>query len=885
MRARSRLFALSCGIVISSWGCGGKGSPSQLPGPDGGSGVIDAGDDGGVNRDDAGGTGSDPEPDGGGVVCAEPLTPIDQDPARAPEPDPALAGQTHQFFTLRVEDKDGNPLRGAQLTTVTKVVLTTDDNGVAAFYEPGLMGQRVYFHVTHPGYEHPADGFGNRGGAVEAVEGGSATFVLERKTGDMPPPQGDLQSRLLAGPVPTAQDCFAFRFVDAASGRGVPLVRVQAFAEEHWSDSQGFIAYCHPDHLDETVNFEIFSYGYGLPGGWTSASILTERGGSQTIALERKMVAERLYRITGTGIYRDSVLLGLTTPLEQPLLNGLVAGSDTAATTIYRGKVFWIWQDTDRIGYPLGNFRGTSAVSDLEQAGGLSPHVGVNLTYFVNPDGFAKPISEDFPPQGPVWMAGLVSLPDATGEERLFASYVKVEGLNAPLDAGVMRFDDETKEFKRVVTNLLEEGFVHPDGHAFKFAHDDGEYVYYPGRLRIPATAEAIMDRTTYEQFSPYGPDNSSNLMVDTDGKLDYAFRPNARHVTSELLRNAGIGREQDLDGHDVDIATGKGLVILSPSVVWNPYRQRFLRISQALGPMGDLYHAEADTPMGPWVYAQRVIEHPGYTFYNPFHHPEFDQDGGRVIFLEATYVDSFTTPKPVPTPRYNYNQVMYRLALDDPRLTVPVAFYQVEGEFLTNRELSEEGDGLIASFFAYDRPAEAALPVAWSGAACEPRTLELSPDPKSRPLFYAFPPDATPSSHHVALYEYRHPDGRRVYDTEDADLPEFERQAAPLAYVWKNPVRVKLPVRAYLAGPLARAGEDQCVTEGTRVTLDGSQSKPGDAPLVRYVWSIPNAEPCAVLEGEKVTVDLPRGLHSIELTVIDERGRKSSDTVLVRVD
>ena len=40
----------------------------------------------------------------------------------------------------------------------------------------------------------------------------------------------------------------------------------------------------------------------------------------------------------------------------------------------------------------------------------------------------------------------------------------------------------------------------------------------------------------------------------------------------------------------------------------------------------------------------------------------------GRIIFLEGTYTDSFTNA-PTRTPRYNYNQIMYRLDLDDQRL------------------------------------------------------------------------------------------------------------------------------------------------------------------------------------------------------------------------
>ena len=54
-----------------------------------------------------------------------------------------------------------------------------------------------------------------------------------------------------------------------------------------------------------------------------------------------------------------------------------------------------------------------------------------------------------------------------------------------------------------------------------------------------------------------------------------------------------------------------------------------------------------------------------------PTQHPFFDQDGGRVIYFEGTYTNTFSG-NPMPTPRYEYNQIMYRLDLSDPRLKMP---------------------------------------------------------------------------------------------------------------------------------------------------------------------------------------------------------------------
>ena len=59
------------------------------------------------------------------------------------------------------------------------------------------------------------------------------------------------------------------------------------------------------------------------------------------------------------------------------------------------------------------------------------------------------------------------------------------------------------------------------------------------------------------------------------------------------------------------------------------------------------------------------------HDFYNPTQHPWFDREGGRVIYLEGSYVNTFSG-NPHPTPYYEYNQIMYRLDLSDPRLKLP---------------------------------------------------------------------------------------------------------------------------------------------------------------------------------------------------------------------
>ena len=99
--------------------------------------------------------------------------------------------------------------------------------------------------------------------------------------------------------------------------------------------------------------------------------------------------------------------------------------------------------------------------------------------------------------------------------------------------------------------------------------------------------------------------------------------------------------------------------------VVWNEYRKRWILLLEG---SGDVYYAEATQPEGPYGRAVKIIHHDQYNFYNVATHTFFNKEGGRVIYVEGTYTDSFSGATER-TPRYNYNQVMYRLRLDDPRL------------------------------------------------------------------------------------------------------------------------------------------------------------------------------------------------------------------------
>jgi hypothetical protein len=118
-----------------------------------------------------------------------------------------------------------------------------------------------------------------------------------------------------------------------------------------------------------TLSFKIWSHGYEYPPdllGLSGARIQISEGGNVTLKIHRINIAERLYRVTGEGIYADSLMVGYPIPPNflYPFINCQVTGQDSVTTSIYENKTYWFWGDTLGITYALGNFGTTGATTD-----------------------------------------------------------------------------------------------------------------------------------------------------------------------------------------------------------------------------------------------------------------------------------------------------------------------------------------------------------------------------------------------------------------------------------------------------------------------------------------------------------------------------------------
>ena len=425
---------------------------------------------------------------------------------------------------------------------------------------------------------------------------------------------------------------FRITVVDQDTGRGVPLVELRTTNDiAYYTDSNGVVDFYEPELMGQTVYFYIKSHGYEFPKdgfGYRGKAFKITPGASAVVKIKRVNIAERLYRMTGEGIYAD-----------KPALKGLVAGQDSDLAIPYAGEIYWFFGDTIRPSYPLGNF-GTSGATSPS---GLDPSKGVDLTYFTDKTGFSRPMLPNSGP-GPKWLSGLMLV-----EGRLVGRYDRIKELGKPpYERGLVIFNDTTQTFEKLLDIPLDAP-LYPAGHPVRVKVDGVDYYYFsfspPYSTRVRADMKHVTDLKSYE-------------------------------------RTQLAGRREPLR----DIDTDAPVNIHAGSVYWNEFRKRWIMIGEQKEHLGEIWFAEADTLMGPWVYAKKIVTHERYTFYNPTQHPFFDQESGRLIYFSGTYANTFSG-NPEKTPRYDYNIIMYRLALDDPRLRLPAPLYRLKD----GREMSRE--------------------------------------------------------------------------------------------------------------------------------------------------------------------------------------------------
>lgn len=575
------------------------------------------------------------------------------------------------------------------------------------------------------------------------------------------------------------------RVVDSKTNRGVPLVELKTVNDRiYYSDSNGIIAFFEPGLMNKDVFFHIKSHGYQYPQdgfGYRGTKVHTKPGATITLKINRSNIAERLYRVTGQGIYRDSQLVGIPFPIKDEV-PGHVLGCDSVLCEAWGDYIYWFWGDTNRIKYPLGNFHVTGARSRLLNKGGLEPDQGVEFEYFTRDDGFTKETAH-LAGEGLTWLDCLMKTNEDDGTHRLFAVFMKVK---APLNVyrrGVAEFRFEERVWVERM-KFPDSQQVIPRGHALPYRDPEtgAAYFYFAGGMpfsRVPAQAEAILTPGAYEAYTPLADSTAKSTSVErnANGALAYRWTNQASVMTddiaSKLIADKTI-KPQEASNSLIDLQTGRSIRTQHGSVYYNELKRRYVMIiSEVRGSslLGEVWYAEAPTPTGPWKYARKIVSHDDYSFYNPKQHPLFNTDGGRTIYFEGTYTNMFSGNQN-PTPGYNYNQVMYKIDVQDPRLNLPLpvtrAKHTSQGTFLwTIGGLANDYAG-TPEFYAMERRAPGTQKISLGNAEI---WIAMQDGPNRE-----------------ALYEWTKDNHTSIVRSEGAAAPPgYERNKLKLGYVWKK--------------------------------------------------------------------------------------------------
>ncbi|VTR96194.1 Uncharacterized protein OS=Chthoniobacter flavus Ellin428 GN=CfE428DRAFT_3504 PE=4 SV=1 [Gemmata massiliana] len=476
---------------------------------------------------------------------------------------------------------------------------------------------------------------------------------------------------------PAKTEYAEIRVIDAATGRGVPLVELGTINHLRFvTDNAGRVAFHEPGLMDREVFFTVRSHGYEVKKdgfGYAGLKVTPRAGRVAEIKITRKNVAERLCRLTGEGLYRDTILLGHKVPRPESAHPGNVAGQDSVQAAVYRNKVYWFWGDTSRMEYPLGLFRtagATSPVPDPKRADS-DPAAGIAYDYFTDPKtGFARammPLAER--PEGVIWVFGVVVVPDEKGAEKLIGHYSRRKGLVGELEHGVAVFDDDKAVFESAKQFPMKETWRRPSGHPI--VHEEGgtKWLLFGSptpNVRVPATLRDVLDPEKYEAFTcaKAGADGKApEPDLDADGKPAWRWQkalPPTDSKTEQGWVKAGKLKPEHARFCPADAdAPADRVVLHSGSVRWNEYRKAWVLVAGQIGGksslLGEVWYSEAARPTGPFARAVKVATHDKMTFYNVCHHAVLDRDGGRTIHFEGTYTSDFSG-NPDKTPRYDYN-------------------------------------------------------------------------------------------------------------------------------------------------------------------------------------------------------------------------------------
>ena len=480
---------------------------------------------------------------------------------------------------------------------------------------------------------------------------------------------------------------FLFSFIDSQTQRPIPLVTIEMRnGLKFVSDNGGNIFIDSPELIGKKVYFLVYSHGYELPEKnlFNEHGIISQLipGCHQSVSMTRTNIAERLYRITGTGLYHHTQKAGLTNPATD-LIESSVLGQDSTVACKVGNKIYWMWGDT--LGYVGFNFGACSGWTTTEN---LDLEKGYKINYFTDKNGFSKPMIPY--KSGLRWAEGILPFKvPGKKDYQIAAKYVVHETLEKVKEHGFAVFDSKKQQY-RIIKRFKNQAYHHNAHPVPLKVNKEDWYSWQPWQI-FKATLTDFVSSKRQWSFTCIKKDadktklKSEDFIRNSNGQLVFSWQKNGIPYQPKLqmkLHKRGLITDADYWLRPRDVLTGIPLDAFNGSICWNDHLKKWVMINQ--GKLGDIWFSIAPSFTGPWMYGKRIISHQKYNFYNPVHHSFLDQRSGKDIFIEGTYTNYFSGNSER-TPRYDYNQIMYKLNLENPELEMPVPVFGNDSYLTTN--------------------------------------------------------------------------------------------------------------------------------------------------------------------------------------------------------
>jgi hypothetical protein len=253
--------------------------------------------------------------------------------------------------------------------------------------------------------------------------------------------------------------------------------------------------------------------------------------------------------------------------------------------------------------------------------------------------------------------------------------YSRRKDLATELEQGIAIYNDAQNIFEVSKSLPLSEKWRRPSGHPITYEENGKKWLLFGSptpNVRVPATLLDVQNAASYEAFTCLTTSNNPETpQLDEQGNPRWRWQKELPPIDAKQAFawvKSGKFKPEQVHYSPVNLRNlSEPIQLHNGSVRWNSLRQRWILLAGQLGGssshLGEIWYAEADQPTGPFTHAVKVVTHERQSCYNVCHHDFLDRKQGRFIHFEGTYTNDFSG-NPERTPRYHYNQVLFRLDL-----------------------------------------------------------------------------------------------------------------------------------------------------------------------------------------------------------------------------